>query len=102
MQRSDDSLRNIISMMRRPVSGSLIFSIRRDASRCGSFDRSLIYAGVPQDTYEREKEAAMRVLILKFKRSADRQKMLASLYRSGFDSSALQAAVTEYIADIEE
>lgn len=66
------------------------------------FERSLIRDCVPQDTYEREKEAAMRVLSLKFKPSADRQKMLASLYRSGFDSSALQAAVTEYTADIEE
>ena len=66
------------------------------------FERSMIRDCIPDDTYEREKEAAMRVLSLKFKPSADRQKMLASLYRSGFDSSALQAAVTEYIADIEE
>ncbi len=66
------------------------------------FERSLIRDCVPQDTYEREKEAALRVLSLKFKPSADRQKMLASLYRSGFDSSALQAAVSEYTADIEE
>lgn len=60
------------------------------------FDRELIRSCIPADIYEREKAAALRALSLKYRPSADRQKMLASLYRSGYDSSALRAAVDEY------
>ncbi len=65
------------------------------------FARDAVQACVPRDTYEREKAAALRTLALKYKRSAETQKMLASLYRSGFDSSALRAAVEEYTSEIE-
>ena len=61
------------------------------------FARADVQACVPQDNYEREKAAAMRTLALKYKRTADKQKMLASLYRSGFDNSALRDAVETYI-----
>lgn len=65
------------------------------------FDRELIRSCIPDDTYEREKAAALRALSLKYKPSADRQKMLASLYRNGYDSSALRAAVDAYTAENE-
>lgn len=60
------------------------------------FESSLVKSCIPADTFEREKAAAMRVLALKFKPSADRQKMMANLYRKGFDSSAIRAAVDEF------
>ncbi|SFT74834.1 regulatory protein [Selenomonas sp. GACV-9] len=60
------------------------------------FESSLVKDCIPSDTFEREKAAALRVLALKFKPSADRQKMMANLYGKGFDSSAIRAAVTEF------
>ena len=44
----------------------------------------------------------MKNLSLKFKPSADPQKMLASLYRQGFDTSVCREAVEEYAAEVEE
>lgn len=60
------------------------------------FDRELVKSCVPRDTYEREKAAAMRVLALK-SRTEDRQKLMASLFRKGFDVRASRAAVEEYL-----
>lgn len=60
------------------------------------FESSLVKSCIPADTFEREKAAALRVLALKFKPSADRQKMMANLYRKGFDASAIRAAVDEF------
>ncbi|MCH3960030.1 MAG: recombination regulator RecX [Selenomonas sp.] len=66
------------------------------------FDSALIKDCIPVDTFEREKAAALRVLAMKFKPSADRQKMMANLYSKGFDSSAIRAAVEEFMAEEEQ
>ncbi|MBP8599204.1 MAG: regulatory protein RecX [Selenomonas sp.] len=63
------------------------------------FDNNLIRECIPTDTFEREKAAALRVLAMKYKPSADRQKMMANLYSKGFDSSAIRAAVAEFAVD---
>jgi len=60
------------------------------------FPRSMIKECVPQDIFEREQEAALRTLQIKYKPSADPQKMLASLYRQGFDVSVCRAAVAAF------
>ncbi len=60
------------------------------------FPSDLVKSCIPEDTYEREKEAAHRVLALKFKPSADPRKMMASLYQKGFESSVCRAAVEDY------
>ncbi len=61
------------------------------------FSRALIRSCVPQDTFEREQRAAFRTLELKYKPTADKQKMLASLFRQGFDMTASRAAVQKYV-----
>ena len=61
------------------------------------FDNALIRSCVPQDCFEREKQAALRTLELKYKPSADKQKMLAGLFRQGFDMTASKAAVQEFL-----
>lgn len=63
------------------------------------FSSALVKECVPADTFEREKQAALRVLQLKYKPAADKQKLMASLYRKGYDSSAIRAAVAEFIDD---
>lgn len=65
------------------------------------FDSSLVRDCVPRDTYEREVQAALRCLSVKFKPSANREKMMASLYRKGFGGAAIQSAVREFTADKE-
>lgn len=66
------------------------------------FEGSLVRQCVPSDTFQREQRAALKNLSLKFKHSADPQKMLASLYRQGFDTSVCREAVAEYAAEVEE
>ena len=66
------------------------------------FRKEDIDACRPKDFYEREKDAALRVLALKFPRGGERQKMMANLYQKGFDMSAARAAVTEYQERFEE
>lgn len=61
------------------------------------FANALIRSCVPRDTFERERKAALRTLELKYKPSADQQKMLASLFRQGFDMTASKAAVREFM-----
>ena len=63
------------------------------------FDRELVKSCVPRDTYAREK--ALRVLALK-SRTEDRQKLMASLFRKGFDVRASRAAVEAYLMDSHE
>ena len=65
------------------------------------FDSSLVRECVPQDIFEREKEAALKCLRLKFRKPIEVRKMMQYLYQKGFDSSALQAAVEEFGADEE-
>lgn len=65
------------------------------------FDKELVKSCVPRDTYEREKAAALRVLSLK-SRAEDRQKLMASLFRKGFDVRASRVAVEEYLTDSHE
>ncbi len=66
------------------------------------FEASLVRQCVPGDTFEREQKAALKNLSLKFKPSADQQKMLSSLYRAGFDTSVCREAVEEFTAEAEE
>lgn len=66
------------------------------------FPKDIIRSCVPADTYEREKRAALRTLALKYKRSADKRKMMASLYRSGFRTDVCRAAVEAYAEGAEE
>ena len=66
------------------------------------FDGSLVRQCVPDDAFEREQKAALKNLSLKFKPSADPQKMLVSLYRQGSDNSVCREAVEEYAAGVEE
>ena len=66
------------------------------------FESSLVRECVPRDIYEREKKAAMRCLSLKFRPSAEEQKMMQHLYRKGFDNSAIRAAVEEFHCTDEE
>lgn len=61
------------------------------------FDRSMVRGCVPDDTFERECRAALRVLEVRYKPSADRQKLKAGLYRQGFSVSVCEAAVREFI-----
>lgn len=66
------------------------------------FAGSLVRQCVPEDTYEREYNAALRNLKIKYRPSADKQKMLASLYRAGFGTSVCREAVEEFTAETEE
>ena len=75
-------------------------SVRQIAAKLmkKGFDRSLILACVPDDTFGREKDAALRCLSVHFKRSAAAQKILEHLYRRGFSSDVCRAAVREFQA----
>ena len=66
------------------------------------FESSMIKSCVPSDTYEREKEAALRVLSLKYHRPADPRKMMANLYQKGFAVDAARAAVETFVAQLAE
>ena len=66
------------------------------------FAADLVKRCVPEDIWEREKAACLKVLRLQFHADGDTQKMAASLYRRGFDTSALRAAIDDYTADAEE
>lgn len=60
------------------------------------FTKEDIDACKPRDTYEREKQAALRVLSLKYPHDADRQKMMANLYQKGFEAGTARDAVELY------
>ena len=60
------------------------------------FTKEDIDACKPGDTYEREKQAALRVLALKYPHDADRQKMMANLYQKGFEAGTARDAVELY------
>ena len=64
------------------------------------FESSMIESCIPSDTYEREKEAALRVLSLKYHRPADPRKMMANLYQKGFAVDAARAAVETFAAQM--
>ncbi len=66
------------------------------------FESSMIKSCIPSDTYEREKEAALRVLSLKYHRPADPRKMMANLYQKGFAVDAAWAAVETFAAQMAE
>ena len=66
------------------------------------FESSMIKSCVPSDTYEREIEAALRVLSLKYHRPADPRKMMANLYQKGFAVDAARAAVETFVAQLAE
>ncbi len=66
------------------------------------FDSSLVRECVPQDSYEREKKAALKCLSLKYRKPAELQKMMQHLYQKGFDSSVSRSAAEEYAAGAEE
>ena len=60
------------------------------------FTKEDIDACRPRDIYEREKQAARRVLALKYPRDAERQKMMANLYQKGFEAGTARDAVETY------
>ena len=60
------------------------------------FPSGIVRECVPQDMDERETGAAKRSLEIKFRPSADRRKMQAYLYRRGFDSDIVRAAVDAF------
>lgn len=60
------------------------------------FTKEDIDACRPRDIYEREKQAALRVLALKYPRDAERQKMMANLYQKGFEAGTARDAVETY------
>lgn len=60
------------------------------------FDKELIRSAVPPDTVEREAAAAERVLIMKFKPTDKKQKMMANLYQKGFSVDTAHAAVRNF------
>ena len=66
------------------------------------FSSALIAECVPDDTFEREKEAARRCLDVHFKKSAAEQKMLQHLYRRGFSTAVCRAAVAAFAEDEDE
>jgi len=59
------------------------------------FSASLVRECVPEDIFEREKQAALKCLRLKFRNPPEPQKMMQYLYQKGFDGSALRAAAEE-------
>ena len=66
------------------------------------YPSSLVKSCIPADremVNEREYEKALRVLTSKYKRSQDKQKLLAALFRRGYQSSAIYRAVNEFLAD---
>ncbi|WP_294158407.1 regulatory protein RecX [uncultured Selenomonas sp.] len=65
------------------------------------FERSMIRDCIPDDTYEREKTAALHVLSLKYKKTADPRKMMANLYQKGFDTDVARAAVEAFTENVE-
>ena len=65
-------------------------------------ESSMIKGCIPSDTYEREKDAALRVLALKYRRPTDPRKMMANLYQKGFAVDAARAAVETFIAQMAE
>ena len=60
------------------------------------FTKEDIDACRPRDIYEREKQAALRVLALKYPRDAECQKMMANLYQKGFEAGTARDAVETY------
>ena len=66
------------------------------------FESSMIRDCIPSDTYEREKDAALRVLALKYRKPADSRKMMANLYQKGFAVDAARAAVETFAAQMAE
>ena len=69
------------------------------------YPSSLVRSCIPEDREavgEREYEKALRVLESKYKRSQDKQKLLAALFRRGYQSSAIYRAVNEFLSDNDE
>ncbi|BAL83991.1 putative regulatory protein RecX [Selenomonas ruminantium subsp. lactilytica TAM6421] len=66
---------------------------------------ALVKSCIPEDreaVNEREYEKALRVLESKYKRSQDKQKLMAALFRRGYQSSAIYRAVNEFLSDNDE
>ena len=65
----------------------------------------LVKSCIPEDREEvsqREYTAALRVLESKYRRSQDKQKLLAAMFRRGFPSSSVYQAVNDFLTDDEE
>ncbi|MCR5757248.1 MAG: recombination regulator RecX [Selenomonas sp.] len=68
------------------------------------YPSALVKSCIPEDreaVNEREYEKALRVLESKYKRSQDKQKLLAALFRRGYYSSAIYRAVQSFLSDEE-
>ena len=69
------------------------------------YPSALVKSCIPDDREavgEREYEKALRVLTSKYKRSQDKQKLMAALFRRGYQSSAIYRAVNEFLASQED
>ncbi|SDZ95954.1 regulatory protein RecX [Selenomonas ruminantium] len=69
------------------------------------YPSALVKSCIPDDREavgEREYEKALRVLTSKYKRSQDKQKLMAALFRRGYQSSAIYRAVNEFLAGQED
>ena len=69
------------------------------------YPSALVKSCIPDDREavgEREYEKALRVLTSKYKRSQDKQKLMAALFRRGYQSSAIYRAVSEFLASQED
>ena len=62
------------------------------------FAGSIVRACVPKDIFARETRAALRCLQIRFRPSADDQKMMQSLYRYGFSTAVIRAAAAEFLS----
>ena len=77
-------------------------SVRQIVAKLMQRESSMIKGCIPSDTYEREKDAALRVLALKYRRPTDPRKMMANLYQKGFAVDAARAAVETFAAQMAE
>ena len=69
------------------------------------YPSAVVKSCIPDDREavgEREYEKALRVLTRKYKRSQDKQKLMAALFRRGYQSSAIYRAVNEFLASQED
>lgn len=93
-EESRQSLRQIqLKLQQRGFPRELIISLLEEVGE-ESKDENL---------YEREKTACLRALSVKYKRveSLDKQKLVAFLYRKGYDHTALRDAVETFLVERE-
>lgn len=63
------------------------------------FPAALVRAAAPEDTAQREENAARKCLAQKFRAAAPREKLKVFLYRRGFSYTTCEAAVTAFFSE---